>query len=98
MKITFLSLLALIFITLKLCSVIAWPWLWVTSPLWIPLAIIAVLFVIAVVMGLIGHALEASARRKREKEREAYLAELDAKREAERASRQVAFRRTVAPL
>ena len=29
-------LLTLVFITLKLCGVITWSWLWVLSPLWIP--------------------------------------------------------------
>lgn len=32
---TLASLLLLIFITLKLCNVINWPWLWVLSPVWI---------------------------------------------------------------
>jgi hypothetical protein len=27
-------ILFLIFLTLKLCDVIAWSWLWVTAPLW----------------------------------------------------------------
>lgn len=31
--------LALIFITLKLCKVIAWSWWWVLAPLWLPLVI-----------------------------------------------------------
>ncbi len=35
----FSGLLLLIFITLKLCHVIEWSWLWVLSPLWIGLAI-----------------------------------------------------------
>jgi hypothetical protein len=30
--------LFLIFLVLKLCRVIDWSWLWVTSPLWIALA------------------------------------------------------------
>jgi len=30
----FLSLLALLFIGLKLCGVIDWSWWWVTLPLW----------------------------------------------------------------
>lgn len=38
-SISFLSLLALSFIILKLCKVIQWAWLWVLSPIWIPLAI-----------------------------------------------------------
>lgn len=35
----FLGLLGLLFIGLKLGSVIDWPWLWVLAPLWGPLAI-----------------------------------------------------------
>lgn len=31
----FFSVLALIFIVLKLCNVITWSWLWVLSPIWI---------------------------------------------------------------
>lgn len=31
--------LFLIFLVLKLCGLITWSWWWVTSPLWIPLAI-----------------------------------------------------------
>lgn len=31
----FTGVLTLIFITLKLCGVISWSWVWVLSPLWI---------------------------------------------------------------
>jgi hypothetical protein len=34
------SLLAIVFIVLKLCKVIAWSWFWVLAPIWIPVAII----------------------------------------------------------
>ena len=34
MQITFPGALLLLFITLKLCGVIAWSWWWVTSPVW----------------------------------------------------------------
>lgn len=30
----------LIFLTLKLTGFIAWSWLWVTAPLWIPVALV----------------------------------------------------------
>ncbi|TWU18001.1 hypothetical protein [Allorhodopirellula heiligendammensis] len=43
----FCSVLLLIFITLKLCGVIAWSWLWVLIPLWGPLALAIALFAIA---------------------------------------------------
>lgn len=42
----FLSILCLIFITLKLTGYIAWSWWWVLAPIWIPLAIVCVLFLI----------------------------------------------------
>lgn len=41
----FCGLLAIAFIVLKLTDIIAWPWLWVLSPLWIPAA-----FILAVVV------------------------------------------------
>jgi len=46
----FSGALLLIFITLKLCNVIAWSWWWVLSPVWIPLSItVLVLLVIAAI-------------------------------------------------
>lgn len=44
--ITFLGLLTIVFIVLKLTKVVSWSWLWVLSPLWIPAAIIVVAVVI----------------------------------------------------
>lgn len=41
--ISFSSLLLLAFIVLKLCNVITWSWWWVLSPIWIPIAILAVI-------------------------------------------------------
>lgn len=35
--ISFCGLLAIVFIVLKLCSVIDWSWWWVLAPLWIPI-------------------------------------------------------------
>jgi len=56
------GLLLVAFITLKLCGVIAWPWLWVLAPLWLPLAIflavllgaLLVALVVLAVAGLVG--------------------------------------------
>jgi CHASE2 domain-containing sensor protein len=42
----FLSILCLIFITLKLTGYIAWSWWLVLAPIWIPISIILVVFVI----------------------------------------------------
>lgn len=33
------GLLPIVFITLKLCHVIDWRWLWVLAPVWIPLVL-----------------------------------------------------------
>ena len=38
---SFLNLLFLTFLVLKLTHVIDWSWWWVTAPLWIPLAMCA---------------------------------------------------------
>lgn len=52
MKIGFCSLLFLLFLTLKLTSVIAWSWWWVTAPLWIPLVLVIVLGALYVTGGI----------------------------------------------
>lgn len=52
--VTFLGLLFLTFLVLKLTAVIDWSWWWVTAPLWGGLALAlagAVIVVIAVAMG-----------------------------------------------
>jgi len=46
----FTGLLTLIFITLKLCGVITWSWVWVLAPLWISWAL-ALMIVGAVALG-----------------------------------------------
>ena len=50
----FAGLLTIVFITLKLCKVIDWPWIWVLSPIWISAAlvvlIIAIVFIVNIVM------------------------------------------------
>lgn len=41
------TIMFLIFLTLKLCGVITWSWLWVTAPIWAP--ILLVLAIVALV-------------------------------------------------
>ncbi len=48
----FFGALTLLFIGLKLGSVIAWSWWWVLSPLWIPAAIVVVVLLIGAMIGL----------------------------------------------
>lgn len=46
----FCGLLTIVFITLKLIGKIDWSWLWVLSPLWVPLSIgIVILIVVAII-------------------------------------------------
>lgn len=47
---SFGTVLTLIFITLKLCGVITWSWVWVLCPVWIGLIIIALLVVTLIIV------------------------------------------------
>lgn len=49
----FCGLLTIAFIVLKLCHVIEWSWVWVLCPIWIPLAIVAIMLVIALIIDLV---------------------------------------------
>jgi hypothetical protein len=40
------------FIVLKLCKVITWSWIWVLSPLWIPLALSAIVGIVLLLLFL----------------------------------------------
>lgn len=47
----FFGCLTIAFIVLKLCHVIAWSWVWVLAPLWMPAAIVvAALAIVAAVL------------------------------------------------
>ena len=48
-SIGFNGFLALLFIGLKLCGVISWSWLWVLSPIWIPITLAVVICVIILI-------------------------------------------------
>jgi ABC-type antimicrobial peptide transport system permease subunit len=55
------TILFLIFLTLKLAEVgpvAKWSWWWVTSPLWIPLALVGVIVAIVVGIAVIAHKLK----------------------------------------
>lgn len=43
---SFLSALQIAFIVLKLTGFIEWPWLWVLSPIWLPVVMFGVLVVV----------------------------------------------------
>jgi hypothetical protein len=46
----FAGLLGVAFIVLKLTGHISWSWLWVLSPLWIPLGIAIILIIAAIIV------------------------------------------------
>lgn len=50
----FCGLLTIVFITLKLIGQIDWSWWWVLSPIWIPLAVCAVILLAALVLWACG--------------------------------------------
>lgn len=52
MKIGFLGLLQITFIILKLCKVITWSWLWVLSPVWIPIALVISVILVLYIISL----------------------------------------------
>lgn len=54
-------LLFLIFLALKLTGTIHWSWWWVTAPLWIGLAIVLVILILAVLVGTLVGIFKAMA-------------------------------------
>lgn len=53
MKLGFCSILALIFIALKLAGigiVATWSWVWVLAPIWIPLLVVVVFAIVGAVL------------------------------------------------
>lgn len=47
--VSFVGLLTIVFIVLKLLDKIAWSWLWVLSPIWITVLIVIVVLLIGLV-------------------------------------------------
>lgn len=47
------TILFLIFMTLKLCGVITWSWIWVTAPIWAPVLIVLTIFAVVGLVVLI---------------------------------------------
>jgi len=54
---SFLNLLFLVFLSLKLTNVISWSWWWVTAPLWGPVALAIVTIVVGVMLVVISAGL-----------------------------------------
>lgn len=47
------TILFLIFMTLKLCGVITWSWIWVTAPIWAPILIVLTIFAVVGIVVLV---------------------------------------------
>ena len=41
------GVLAIVFITLKLCKIIDWSWWWVLAPIWIPVGLFVLCIILA---------------------------------------------------
>lgn len=70
-----LTVLTLIFVTLKLTGYIAWSWWWVLSPLWLPFAALGGLFIVIGGIFALGILLAASLqalKSKRSRVRDSY--------------------------
>jgi uncharacterized protein (DUF983 family) len=72
----FTPLLTVLFIGLKLTGVIAWSWVWVLSPLWIPLVILALMFAVIFAVKPLREAFLRGARTRLQKAREDKLVDL----------------------
>ena len=59
-----LGILGVLFIAFKLAGVIAWPWVWVLAPFWIPLAVVAVVLVVVVIMSMVSVSIAMVRERK----------------------------------
>lgn len=44
------TVLFIVFLVLKLTNVIDWSWWWVTAPIWIPVAVLALIGVVSLIM------------------------------------------------
>ena len=49
----FFGILTIVFIVLKLVDIISWSWLWVLSPLWIPICLSVTIILIGLILDFI---------------------------------------------
>ena len=47
----FAEALTILFVALRLCGVIDWPWLWVVSPIWITLLLLFSIVLVILTLG-----------------------------------------------
>ena len=51
--INFFELLGVVFIVLRLCGVIGWPWVWVLAPIWVPIGLWLLAVLIAFILAML---------------------------------------------
>lgn len=66
---TTVGALLVLFVALKLCHVIAWPWLWVLAPAWISCGLVVVLLVAFGVAYVAAEFVDARQREARYRQR-----------------------------
>lgn len=54
--VSFVGLLGIAFIVLKLTHIISWPWIWVLAPFWVGIALAVVIGLIALIVWSIAKA------------------------------------------
>lgn len=47
------GLLLVAFVVLKLTGVISWSWWWVLSPIWMPMVLALVIFIVCLIVGVL---------------------------------------------
>lgn len=47
-------IMTMTFLVLKLCGKIAWPWIWIFSPIWIPIVAFFAILILTLIVALIG--------------------------------------------
>ena len=58
------GLLLVAFVVLRLCNIINWSWVWVLSPLWIPIALSLVVAGVLVVCALVANEFDRKGTEK----------------------------------
>jgi predicted membrane channel-forming protein YqfA (hemolysin III family) len=56
-------LLTVLFVALKLTGVIAWSWLWVLSPLWLPFVLVLFVVIVLLIVGALVYGIAAAVER-----------------------------------
>ena len=59
----FAEVLGVVFIALRLCGVIEWPWVWVLAPIWVPICLYGLVFLIICIWAKVKDRKERTVKR-----------------------------------